>query len=80
MSEPKDTAEPSGASGGSIASPFEQILLGTIALHELDRQGKNEGSEADAIRDAMDGPWRSITASERTTALAVSAALQRCQQ
>ena len=62
------------------ASPFEQILLGTIALHELYRQGKDEGSEADTIRDSLDGPWRSISSSERTTALAVSAALQRFQQ
>ena len=75
-----ETAEPSGASGGSIASPFEQILLKTIALHELDRQGKNEGSEADAIRDSADGLWRRLTESERETARAVSAALQRFRQ
>lgn len=60
-----------------MESSFEKVLLGTIALHELYRQGKDEGSEADAIRDSLDGPWRSITASERVTATAVSAALQR---
>ena len=73
-------SEPFGASGGSIASPFEQILLGTIALHELDRHGKSEGSEADAIRDSADGLWRRLTDSERETARAVSAAMQRFRQ
>ena len=60
-----------------IASPFEQILLGTIALHELARHGKNDSDEADAIRDSLDEPWRNLTESERETTRAVSAALQR---
>jgi hypothetical protein len=72
--------KPSGASGGSIASPFEKILLATIAMHELERQGKADSDEADAIRDTVDEPWRSITDSERETARAVSAALQRARQ
>lgn len=41
------------------------MLRSTIALHRLLLAGQDESPEADAIRDASDGPWESLSEVER---------------
>lgn len=76
MTNTNETAEPSGASAGSVANPLEQIIRGTVRLHELIEQGRCDSEEADAVRDAMDAPFLALGESERQTARIVSAAIK----
>ena len=41
------------------------IVQQTIELHRLLAQGKGDSLEAEAIRDAADGPWQTMSESER---------------
>ncbi len=41
--------------------PFEQYLRLLLDLHRLMQNGNGDGSEADVIRDKMDGPWRLLS-------------------
>jgi hypothetical protein len=76
MTNTNDTAEPSGASAGSVANPLEQIIRGTVRLHELIERGRCDSEEADAVRDAMEAPFLALGESERETARMVSAAIK----
>ena len=40
------------------------VVRGYLELHRLDKQGKNESPEAEAIREALDAPQRQLTAYE----------------
>jgi hypothetical protein len=40
----------------------------TLRIHQLDREGKGETPEADALREESDGPWRAMTKAEREEA------------
>jgi len=64
------------ASAGSVAHPFEQIIRGTVRLHELIEQGRCDSDEADAVRDEMDVPFLELSESEREAARLVSAAIK----
>jgi hypothetical protein len=55
--------------------PLEQIIRGTVRLHELIEQGLGESEEADLIRDKMDAPFLALNESEREAAQLVSAAM-----
>ena len=72
----QDAAEPSPASAGSVANPLEQIIRGTVRLHELIEQGRCDSEEADAVRDAMDAPFLELSESEREAASLVWAAIK----
>jgi len=41
------------------------MVRGTIALHTLIAEGKDDSPEADAIRDATDAPWETLSEIER---------------
>jgi len=41
------------------------MVRGTRELHQLLAAGKDDAPEADAIRDATDGPWRALSEAER---------------
>jgi len=69
-------AEPSPASAGSVATPLEQIIRGTVRLHELIEQGRCDSEEADALRDEMDAPFLELSESEREAVRLVSAAIK----
>ncbi len=72
----QDAAEPSLASAGYVAYPLEQIIRGTVRLHELIEQGRCDSDEADAVRDEMDVPFLELSESEREAARLVSAAIK----
>jgi hypothetical protein len=55
--------------------PLEQIIRGTVRLHELIEQGLGESEEADLMRDKMDAPFLALNESEREAAQLVSAAM-----
>ncbi len=57
------------------ASPAAVYAQALRQLHELTIQGKDESPEADAIRDAMDGPWYALTAAEQDRLRGLSADL-----
>lgn len=44
-------------------------------LHQLMSSGRGDSPEADALRDAMDGPWRALCEEERTRLRELSALL-----
>jgi tetratricopeptide (TPR) repeat protein len=44
------------------------MVRGVRELHRLIAEGKEDSSEADAIRDATDGPWESLSEIERRRA------------
>ena len=44
---------------------FLAMVRGTRELHQLMAAGKDESPEADAIRDATDGPWGALSEEER---------------
>jgi hypothetical protein len=72
----RDAAEPSPASAGSAANPLEQVIRGTVRLHELIEQGRCDSEEADAVRDEMDAPFLELSESEREAVRLVSAAIK----
>lgn len=66
--------------------PFEKMLRLTLDLYELEKNGKSDGPEGDAIRDQMDGPcgWGGpaskdglLTDREKELLSKVSSALRR---
>jgi hypothetical protein len=50
------------ATDDTPARAYGYLLL---RLHDLIAAGKGDDSEADAIRDQMDGPWRALTEAEQ---------------
>ena len=69
-------AEPALASAGSTANPLEQIIRGTVRLHELIEQGRCDSEKADAVRDAMDAPFLELSKSEQEAVRMMSAAIK----
>lgn len=58
-----------------VTIEFLAVIGGTYLLADLARDGKNDSPEADAIRDAMDAPWRAVTETERAKATELSESL-----
>lgn len=56
-------------------TPFALSLDGLLMLDALEDQARQESAEADAIRDALDGPWKQLTEEEMALVNKVSAAL-----
>ena len=46
-------------------SNYQAVIRALLQIHRLWVDGKGESPEADAIRDAMDGPWSRLSDSER---------------
>jgi tetratricopeptide (TPR) repeat protein len=51
---------------------YRAVIRGIRELHRLAIAGQDESPEADAIRDAMDGPWGALSDVERKRASGVS--------
>lgn len=51
---------------------YEEVAHGIRELHRLMLEGRDESPEADAIRDAVDGPWKALSEVERDRARALS--------
>ncbi len=51
------------------------VERGVRELHALIAEGKEDSPEADAIRDATDGPWESLSEAERQRIRNLSEAL-----
>jgi len=49
----------------TMNSSYVAMVRGTRELHQLIRAGKDDSPEADAIRDATDGPWQALSEIER---------------
>src|SRR5262249_25640748 len=47
---------------------FKLVAKGLVALHRLIKEGKDDSSEAESIRDALDAPLKALNASERERA------------
>jgi hypothetical protein len=73
---PQDSAAMPPASAGSAANPLEQVIRGTVRLHELIEQGRCDSEEADAVRDEMDAPFLELSESEREAVRLVSEAIK----
>lgn len=58
-----------------MRSSYLTVMHGLFEMYRLAKEGKFESPEADAIRDAMDGPWALLTELERKRAREVSEAL-----
>lgn len=56
-------------------SEFEFVKEGLHALHRVMRFGDDDGPEADAIREALDGPWSKLSPEDDAVLTAYSAAL-----
>lgn len=56
-------------------SDFERCRAGVWALEVLGRAGLNDSPAADAIRDAMDGPWYRLSLGQQGSLTAFSAEL-----
>lgn len=53
----------------SFGSPsFQLVAKGLVALHRLIKAGKDDSSEAEAIRDAMDAPLKTLNRIEKERA------------
>lgn len=59
----------------SLSPNYLAVIHGLFEMYRLAKEGKFESPEADAIRDAMDGPWNLLSETERQTARELSAAL-----
>jgi hypothetical protein len=57
------------------ASAYRTCLRGIRELDRLAIDGRDESPEADAIRDATDGPWLALSVAERRRVAAYSEAL-----
>jgi len=62
--------------GSGRLSPLEQLIRGTVRLHELINAGLGDSPEADAVRDNLDQPWLIVSESEREAVRLMSAAIQ----
>lgn len=49
----------------TINPNYLAMVRGTRELHQLHAAGKDDSPEADAIRDATDGPWEALSEVER---------------
>ena len=54
---------------------YETVIRGLRRLHELARDGLDEGPEAEAVRDGMDHPWQRLSDAERDRLTGLSADL-----
>jgi tetratricopeptide (TPR) repeat protein len=52
----------------TLSPSYLATVRGAHALHRLIADGKDDGPEADAIRDASDGPWEALSGTERDRA------------
>jgi tetratricopeptide (TPR) repeat protein len=52
----------------TLSPSYLATVRGTRALHRLIAEGKDDSPEADAIRDASDGPWEALSETERDRA------------
>src|ERR1700732_1553659 len=50
------------ATNDAPAHAYSRLLL---RLHDLIAKGMGDSPEADAVRDQMDGPWRSLTEAQQ---------------
>jgi hypothetical protein len=48
------------------------VAKGLIALHRLIKEGKDDSSEAESVRDALDAPLKALNATEREQAQLLS--------
>lgn len=51
---------------------YQSVIRSLLQIHRLWVVGKGESPEADAIRDAMDGPWNLLSDAERERARGLS--------
>lgn len=58
---------------------FRAYEQGLIRLSQLDAEGKNDSEEADAVRDAMERPYRQLSQPERDRLRGLSADLYMLQ-
>lgn len=58
-----------------MGDDFLAVERGIRELHRLEADGRDESPDADAIRDALDGPWRALTDGERERLRDLSASL-----
>ena len=49
----------------TMSPSYLAMVRGTRELHQLLAAGKDDSPEADAIRDATDGPWQALSEVER---------------
>lgn len=54
---------------------FAKILIGTLKLHELTMQGKDESEEYEEVCDEMDKFWYSMSVEEQNRAREFSSLL-----
>src|SRR5260370_42459479 len=52
----------------TLSPSYLATVRGTHALHRLIAEGKDDSPEAEAIRDASDGPWEALSETERDRA------------
>jgi len=64
------------ASGESRAAFVDYIRL-SIRLDRLERDGLDQGPEADSIRDAIEGPWYAMDAVDLSCAYTLDNALAK---
>ena len=50
----------------TMSENYLAMVRGTRELHQLFAAGKEDSPEADAVRDATDGPWRALSEAERS--------------
>jgi len=56
----------------TMTPSYRAMVRGTRELHQLIAEGKDDSPEADAIRDATDGPWQALSEVERTRVQSLS--------
>lgn len=49
----------------TMSPAYQAMVRGTRELHRLVAAGKDDSPEADAVRDATDGPWQALSEVER---------------
>ena len=59
----------------SSSPHYLAVIHGLFEMYRLAKAGKFDSPEADAIRDAMDGPWELLTEAEQVRAGDLSAEL-----
>jgi hypothetical protein len=52
----------------TLSPNYLAVVRGIRELHRLTLEGRDDSPEADAIRDATDGPWAALSEPERTRA------------
>ena len=52
----------------TLSPSYLATVHGTHELHRLIAEGKEDSPEAEAIRDASDGPWEALSETERDRA------------